>query len=205
MNKLQFGFTTFYLLSVLVFTNCSNTGPDESELMLTKSFDLRSDTEVLVAREEILNKYPQSSAAAYIRSWFKIRSGRQEEAFKISDSLVKAEPNFALGYYARANYQNLNNWEGSKDDYNKAIELKPDFIPALLNRGSLFFSKKLFAEAKADFEKIISLNPNHNEALLNLGNVWFSSGDVNEACRFWISATKSGSLKAKEMNETYCK
>ncbi len=205
MIRINYFFFGFFLLTTSLLSGCETANSNEATAILLQSFDAASETEVLVPREEILQKHPKSAAAAYVRSWLLIRAGNKDAAFKIADSLVKAAPAFAIGYYARGNYQSPDKWELSVKDYSKTLELNPDFVPALLNRGSLNFAHQKFGEAKADFEKILILSPNHVEALLNLGNVWYSLSKVNEACDNWEIAASKGNLKAKELQEIYCR
>ncbi len=205
MNRINSFLLSFLLLSASFISGCEPQDSNEATVLLLQSFDATSETEVLVAREKLLQKHPQSPAAAYVRSWLLVRAGNKEGAFKLADSLVQASPKFAIGYYARANYQNSEAWEQSLKDYSKTLELSPDFVPALLNRGSLHFARQKFGEAKADFEKILTKNPNHVEALLNLGNVLFSLNQVDEACENWEVAAAKGNVKAKQLQEVYCK
>jgi tetratricopeptide (TPR) repeat protein len=58
-------------------------------------------------------------------------------------------------------------------DFNKAIELEPDFVQAYLSRGRTFASNidealRDFSEekAEADFNKVIELNPNHSQSYI---------------------------------------
>jgi tetratricopeptide (TPR) repeat protein len=191
-------------LFFLGLQGCQQSDMQEPERLLNQSFDLPSETEVLVAREQILAQYPQSAAAAYVQSWLRLRSGDAASAMKIADSLVKALPKYAIGYYARANCRPASEFEASIADFAKAIKLAPDFVPAYLNRGSAYFAKQMYAEARADFETIVRKNPQHAVARLNLGNVWFTKGELDQACEQWEQAVQNGNPKAKELSELYC-
>lgn len=205
MYKLTLYTVVTFLLICIGLAGCQSNHAQEADQLLVQSFDLPSETEVLVAREQILANHPQSAAAAYVRSWLRLRSGDANSAMKIADSLVKEMPKYAFGHYARANCRPASEFEASIADFSKAIELSPDFVPAYLNRGSAYFSKQMYAEARGDFETIVRLQPKHAMALLNLGNVWFSTGEVDKACEQWEVSAQSGNLKAKELSEMYCR
>ena len=55
----------------------------------------------------------------------------------------------------------LKEYEGAIKDYDKAIELDPNFAPAYHNRGIAKYELKQYSEAIADYDKAIELDPNY--------------------------------------------
>lgn len=56
--------------------------------------------------------------------------------------------------------------------YKKAIEIEPDFYPALNNLGTSYLSLRKFKDAESQFEKVIALSPNDSQGYFNLGKVF---------------------------------
>jgi tetratricopeptide (TPR) repeat protein len=71
--------------------------------------------------------------------------------------------------------------DGALANFNKAIELKPDFALAYNNRGSIKLDKGDLDGALADFNKTIELKSDNAEAYANRGNVETRRGDWNAA------------------------
>src|SRR4029079_11803195 len=54
-------------------------------------------------------------------------------------------------------------------DYNRAIELDPNYALALYNRGMALHAKRKFDSAMADINQAIKLNPNYKKAFSDRG------------------------------------
>jgi len=52
-------------------------------------------------------------------------------------------------------------------EYGQALELSPDDITSLTNRGEIYMQHGLMDDAKADFEKAISLDPTGEDKWAN--------------------------------------
>ena len=52
-------------------------------------------------------------------------------------------------------------------DFDKAIELKPDYTLAYNNRGVTYFKMKRYDEALRDFERSLALDPNNAQFSTN--------------------------------------
>ena len=61
--------------------------------------------------------------------------------------------------------------DGALADFNKAIELKPDYVNAYDARGNVRSKKGDLDGALADYNKAIGLNPTNFNAYDNRGNV----------------------------------
>ena len=64
-------------------------------------------------------------------------------------------------------YNDLKQYERAISDYNKAIELNPNFALAYNNRGWAYYCLKKYQQALKDFDKAIELNPNNTQAKNN--------------------------------------
>jgi tetratricopeptide (TPR) repeat protein len=113
-------------------------------------------------------------------------------------------------YYSRAIVKNeLYTWKSALGDYDRAIEIAPDFISALVNRGSLKDDNKDYSGAIEDYDKVLSMGnvdlENKQQAYFNRGNSKFNLNDKKGACEDWKKALELGAVYAKERLNENCK
>ncbi len=65
------------------------------------------------------------------------------------------------------------------NDFNQAIELKPDYSEAYNNRGSVLLNERRYDDAINDFNMVIKLKPNDAKAYINRG-VAFKNNNSSE-------------------------
>ena len=82
-------------------------------------------------------------------------------------------------------------------DYNKAIELNPEYSNAYNNRGNVFDNKGELDKAFRDYNKAIELNPEYSNAYLGRGNVFYNKGELDKAFRDYNEAIE---LNPKDAN-----
>lgn len=56
------------------------------------------------------------------------------------------------------------NKESAISDCTTAIELKPDYVKALIRRGQTYENSDKPHEAMKDFEKVLEIDPGHKDA-----------------------------------------
>ena len=83
-------------------------------------------------------------------------------------------------------------------DFNKAIELDPDFAKAYINRGAIYIEKGAFDLAIPDFNKAIELNPDDVAAYSNRGTAYANTGRFDLAVQ---DLHKAVELKPDDANE----
>lgn len=66
-------------------------------------------------------------------------------------------------------------------DFNKAIELNPNYAEALYNRGLIYYFQKDYEKAIGDYSAAITANPNLKEAWHNRAGTYFTMGKYEEA------------------------
>lgn len=101
------------------------------------------------------------------------------KAIGLYTQLIEQYPDTAVAYYNRACQKGIihEDLEGQLNDYNKAIELNPNFMEALFNRGNVKIVLNDNAGAIADFDRVIALAPNNGEAYNNRGAAKSMLGD----------------------------
>ncbi len=68
-------------------------------------------------------------------------------------------------------------------DYNKALELLPDYFKAYINRALLFAQKKDFDAAISDFKRAIEISPSSGEGYFSLARIYEVTGKNSEAAK----------------------
>lgn len=113
-------------------------------------------------------------------------------------------------YNSRAIVKNeLYTWKSALKDYDKAIEIAPKFVSALINRGGLKDENRDYQGAIADYETVLKLEKleaeEKQQAYFNLGNTYFNLKDKKRACENWNKALGNGAEYAKERINEHCK
>lgn len=78
-------------------------------------------------------------------------------------------------------YEQLGMPDSALIDFNKALEIKPDFLPAIFFRGVLLYNQKDYQKAKSDFDKILGVKPDYINALIHRGRTNEAIGNIDEA------------------------
>ena len=66
-------------------------------------------------------------------------------------------------------------------EFNKAVELDPEYAMVYNNRGNAYWNKGNFDRAIADYDKAIKLDPEYAEAYSNRGFVYYLKGELTKA------------------------
>lgn len=93
----------------------------------------------------------------------------------------------------------------ARADYDKAIELAPEFKEAYINRAVNKYEAGEYEAAMEDFNKVLSLDPDNAMVYYNRGNTKYNSGDKAGACADWKRALELGAEYAAERLAEYCK
>ena len=87
-----------------------------------------------------------------------------------------------VGYYNRADaWLKKDDYNKAIADYNKAIEIDPNYAAAYNNRAIIWRKKGEYNKAIADHNKAVELNPNYAEAYHNRGFAYLELGNHEEA------------------------
>jgi tetratricopeptide (TPR) repeat protein len=161
-------------------------------LELSKTDETLTD-EFGFSKTEILS---QSVTELFKKGTDLFKSQQYDEAIicfdKLIDILMKAKEYnktvedakliLAFSYYNRGTaYIHKGEYDNAIEDYNKAIELKPDFAEAYNNRGNTYSDKGEYDNAIEDYNKAIKLKPDFAVAYNNRGNAYYYKGEYDNA------------------------
>lgn len=160
-----------------------------------ESFPILDSTKTDYYFDKGLECYNQGNLSGAIFNW------------TLSIDINPTDPN---GYYSRAIVKNeLYTWKLALKDYDKAIEIGPKFVSALINRGSLKDENEDYQGAIADYETVLKLEnlepKDKQQAYFNLGNTYLNLKDNKNTCKYWNKALESGAEFAKEQINEHCK
>ncbi len=89
----------------------------------------------------------------------------------------QAEKHFKKGF----EYQNQGNLDEALQEYEKALQLNPDYTQVYTNLGAVYLGKQDYDQAILQFKKVIELNYFDKKAHYNLGLAYLYKGDVEKA------------------------
>jgi len=160
-----------------------------------------------VDKEPILPQFIDSKEGFYFDKAIECyNSGNLSGAIANWTIVLKINPKDVDSYYSRGIVKNeLYTWKSALKDYDKAIELAPDFESAILNRGTVKDENGDYNGAIEDYNKAIELNPNNGMAYFNRGNTKFNMKDQEGACLDWHKALDLGEGYAQERIDKNCK
>jgi tetratricopeptide (TPR) repeat protein len=100
------------------------------------------------------------------------KQGKYDQALQAYDEALKKEPRSAViynlkGMAYRFKYNQLHSPDLKEKEiaaFKQAIEMDPNFIPALVNLGSTYYFSDKKKEAGEQFKRVLELMPQHPEA-----------------------------------------
>ncbi len=122
---------------------------------------------------------------------------------------ILINPDNPNAYFSRAVVKNeLFTWKAAIKDYDKALELAPAFLGALINRGDLKLENGDYEGALDDYNRVLTLEQNDPDILtgiyFNRGNAKYLIGDKTGACEDWNKAFDLGANDARVRIDEYC-
>jgi len=115
-----------------------------------------------------------------IKTWTQV--GYWQNNMTLYDHTLKVTDRNWLIYHNRGvEYKRLGNYRQAIDDYNKAIEIKPNYVDAYINRGVAYKGLGHYKQAIEDLNKAIEIKPDEAKAYSNRGNVYAGLGHYRQA------------------------
>jgi len=89
----------------------------------------------------------------------------------------------------------LGKYEIALTDFNRALEMDPDYVLAHNGRGMAYLEMERYDEAIADFDTAIALDPSFSLAYFNRGEALFRSGDLDAALKDFETSCDMGYIE----------
>lgn len=113
-----------------------------------------------------------------------------DEALRHYSFVLKMQPQTEV-YAARGDlFKSLQNFEKAEADYNRALEMDPNFAEGFNQRGILNYDQYKFQEAARDFQRASELSPDIPTYHYNIGNALYELGRLDEAFECQTRAAK---------------
>jgi tetratricopeptide (TPR) repeat protein/predicted aspartyl protease len=125
-------------------------------------------------------------------------------AVKAFDKAIELDPKSPKRYVDRARAHWTTDRTLAMSDLDQALKLKPDFTPALMDRGDLFLNAKDYARAEADFAAAVKASPRDGDieariaGLYDRHDLWAQAIPHYDA---WISAHSKNDRLWVALNE----
>jgi tetratricopeptide (TPR) repeat protein len=157
------------------------------------------------------NLYGQTAQEYLQTGEEKFKSQNYASAIADLTKAIQLDQNLVLAYYYRAYAkENLKDFRGSLNDYNKAISLSPpDLLKAALalmyfHRGIVKLHLGDWVGSEQDYTKVIVLVPESAEAYFNRGLVRAVLSKRAAACLDYSKAGELGMAKAYDLIREDC-
>lgn len=153
--------------------------------------DLERYEEAIVDYDQAIALVPNYDSAFNNRAIAYEELGDYAQAIADYSQAIAITPTDALYYRNRASlYRQLDQYAEAIADYSQALELEPDHLNALYYRGDSWRRLENFDAALDDFDAVLAIDTNDVDAHFGIGQVLFSKGDLVEAIRYYVIATK---------------
>ena len=139
----------------------------------------------LIKSEEIRKKilFPAGIIFLAILSFLSWNQcGYWKNSINLLSHTLKVTDNNWLAYNNRGVvYKGLGNYRQAIEDYNRAIEIKPDYAEAYNNRGNAYNGLGNYRQAIEDYNRAIEIKPDYADAYNNRGIAYNSLGNYRQA------------------------
>uniref|UniRef100_A0A0S7F1I3 DNJC3 n=1 Tax=Poeciliopsis prolifica TaxID=188132 RepID=A0A0S7F1I3_9TELE len=126
-----------------------------------------------------------------------LAAGQLAEALSHYHSAVEGDSENYLTYYKRAAvFLAMGRSKSALPDLTRAIQLKPDFLPARLQRGNILLKQGSSQEAREDFRMVLQRSADHKEAQEQLMKVSDLEDFQEEAQSAYHQGDYSGTISA---------
>ena len=130
-----------------------------------------ADAEIWLNNSLIVAKEPKTEhnlARVYVEQ------GRAAEALPYARAAADAEPQNAVYAFTLAQaFEAAGETESAVSSYQKAVELNPGYLDAMINLGALYDRLQRYAEAESILKTAVAEDESNFEAWNNLGNVYY--------------------------------
>ena len=114
------------------------------------------------------------------------------KAFKCFNRIISNDPRNPHAYYGLGKlYQSMNDMDDEAfKNYNKCIEIEPNYLKALIQLGVLFLKHKNFDKSLEILDKVYELDKNNALCLTCLGNIYIEKKEFEKAEEYLLKSIK---------------
>ncbi len=149
-------------------------------------------------RKIVADKYNEGNRLYKARDW--------EAAVTAYQEAYRLDPGFHQAYYRLSkSYQNLGEIDSALKTLDQTLEIKPDYIPAHVDKGNILRREGRLKEAEAVYRQALSIDPKSDRVWVGLGAVLRGEKTAEAIDAFKSALTvnpKSGDA-AEYLGETY--
>ena len=177
---------------------------------LTEGSDMN---EVLALMDSAIVKlskpyFGEAAPYFYERAELRAQAGKFREAVMDYNTFFEAVTGdvTALFYFQREQAEmQCRMYQQALNDINKAVEMAPEDVDFLVEKGSVHLRVNQLDEAIATFQKAISMNDQYAAAYRMLGYCQAMQKKTKEACANFAKAKELGDTVVDQLIEKYCK
>ena len=184
-------------LAIADFTKAIELKPDYALAYGNRSdaYNKKGNFDLALADvNKLIQLVPDNALALNDRGYIYRRMGKKESALADLDRSIQLFGNDPKAYLAYFNRGLLRCSQGCSDlafvDYEKAIQLNPNFAEAYVERGSVYDLKHRFDLAMADYNKALELKPNLPRAYNGRGWIYQQQGFYDRAIAEYTTAIR---------------
>lgn len=135
-----------------------------------------------------------------------IRRKEFAQALEAARALSRAHPKNPAGFNLQgATYLGMNDLASARKAFEKALQIRPGYVPALMNLAEIDIKQKDLAGARNRYRSVLSQNPKSVPAMLAMAKVEFLDDRSEEGLR-WLERVKTehpDALPARLLLATY--
>jgi tetratricopeptide (TPR) repeat protein len=145
---------------------------DVQKLLAVTTTELGALDDASAAWDRYLKLEPNDEIARRERGFTAAKMGKLEQAIAELEWFLARHPDDPVGHYELAQAERTVDMVQSLEHLNKALALKPNYVPARAARGSLYYQEGKPESALADLELVASQQPDDAVNLDRLGQTY---------------------------------
>lgn len=192
-RRILFGFFWFLIFIVPVMTFRNNEAAYFFDYLYHRSYVTNIGLVIVIAEvlkhTRVIEKHMRRAAyvagavllICAVQAYMDLQYYRDPLSF-YSEALERS-PGSAMCYNNRGSYveREHHDHDAALRDYDKALELFPSYVTAMVGRGATYKKLGKFDLAMTDFQTALLVNPNHLDAIYNRGALRFLMNDYQGA------------------------
>lgn len=150
--------------------------------------------------QEILENDPNSKQAAVFMTLISLREKNFDDAITSAEVLIKQSSDNPIGYNLKgAAYMGLKKPQQARRQFERALEISPDYYSALMNLAGLEIQEGNEAQAITIYQDILKKEKNHTAALLALARHFKKNKNYSSAEGFYrrVITSAPNNIKAR--------